>query len=298
MGSVVSVSPFRCRMWALHDRLEAAVDEHTCKAEIGSFLRYGQLVPALGRPLQGDPNHDVELIYGARRLFVAQHVNKPLAIELRQLTDMEAIIAMDIENRQRRDISPYEQGLCYARWLRGKHFNSQEEIAQALKISASQVSRLLRLARLPAVVIGAFETPLDICETWGLDLADAWDDPERRASLAEKARSIPKSESRASPKEIFSQLIANTAKGRPVKVTSRDEVVTDDRGRSLFRIRSRGKWVALLLPLNDVSSAVLQEIRENVTGVLQRARLQVADCDRRSKRGHKSERVGESSSPL
>ena len=284
MGAVVAVNPFRCRMWALHDRLEAGIGEQTCKAEIESFQRHGQLVPALGRPLSGDPNHEVELIYGARRLFVAQHLNKPLAVEVRQMTDMEAIIAMDIENRQRRDISPYEQGLCYARWLRGKHFGSQEDIAQVLKISASQVSRMLRLARLPAVVVGAFESPLDIRETWGLDLADAWDDPQRRGSLAGKARAIAASASRAAPKEIYSQLIANTVKGRPVKVKARDEVVSDDQGRALFRIRNRRKCVAILLPLDDVSSAVLQEIRDCVTVILQRARVQVADFNQRGQR--------------
>ena len=284
MGSIVTVNPFRCRMWALHDRLEAGIGEQTCRAEIESFQRHGQLVPALGRPLSGDPNHEVELIYGARRLFVAQHLNKPLAVEVRPMTDMEAIIAMDIENRQRRNISPYEQGLCYARWLRGKHFNSQEDIAQVLKVSASQVSRMLRLARLPAVVVGAFESPLDIRESWGLDLADAWDDPQRRGSLAGKARAIAANASRAAPKEVYSQLIAHSANGRIAKVKARDDVVSDDQGRALFRIRNRRKCIAVLLPPDAASAPVLQEIRDCVTAILQRARVQASDFNQRGRR--------------
>ncbi len=171
---VVSVNPFRCRLWVLHDRLEEHVTEETCKAEIESFLSRGQLVPALGRALRGDPDYDVELIYGARRLFVARHVNKPLMVELQELTDHEAILAMHIENRQRLDISPYERGLSYVSWLRAGHFASQGELARALGISTSQVSRLCRLAGLPAVVVDAFRNPAEIREEWGLHCWRCW----------------------------------------------------------------------------------------------------------------------------
>src|ERR1700680_1284415 len=180
MGNVVSISPFRCRMWALHDRLEAGITAETCKSEIASFLKHGQLVPALGRPVNGDPDCDIELIYGARRLFVSRHINRSLRVELREMWDREAIIAMDIENRQRADVSPYERAISYAACLRAGHFGSQQELARALKISASQVSRLLSLAKLPAVVVNAFATPFDICEGWGVDLIERMIDPVHR----------------------------------------------------------------------------------------------------------------------
>src|SRR5262249_20674676 len=166
--SVVSASPFRVRMWSLHDRCEEHVNEETCKAEIESFAKHGQLVPALGRVLHGDPGHDIELIYGARRLFVARHLNVPLLVEMREISDRDALIAMDIENRQRTDISPYERAMSYARWLSTGHFGSQDDIARALRISSSQVSRLLRLAKLPSVILNAFTSPLEICEALGL----------------------------------------------------------------------------------------------------------------------------------
>src|SRR5262245_57838727 len=143
MKSIVSVNPFRCRMWALHDRLETHVTEDTCRAEIESISKHGQLVPVLGRPLRQDPDYEVELIYGARRLFVARLINQPLLVELRELSDRDAIVAMDVENRLRQDISPYERGRSYARYLQSGFFKSQDEIARSLKISASQVSRLL-----------------------------------------------------------------------------------------------------------------------------------------------------------
>ena len=121
----------------LHDRLEDYVCEETCRGEIESTARHGQLIPALGRKIHGDPNYDIELIYGARRLFVARHLNKPLLVELRPLSDREAIVAMEIENRHRKDLSSYERGTSYARMLRTKQFKSQDDLARTLKVSGT-----------------------------------------------------------------------------------------------------------------------------------------------------------------
>src|SRR5579871_4858114 len=128
---ITSADPFRCRMWSLHDRLDEYVTEDACQAEIESFAKHGQLIPALGRPIRSDPDFDVEVICGARRLFVARHLNRPFLVEIRELSDRDALIAIDIENRHRRDVSPYERGLSYARWLRSGQFQSQEELAKA-----------------------------------------------------------------------------------------------------------------------------------------------------------------------
>src|SRR3569833_1486798 len=148
MRNILSVDPFRARMWSLHDRCHEHVNEETCAAEIESIKTHGQVVPALGRILRGDPNHDVELIYGARRLFVARHINVPLLVEMREICDRDALLAMDIENRQRTDISPYERAVSYARWLRTGYFGSLVDIARALRFSFFLVSWLLRFVLL------------------------------------------------------------------------------------------------------------------------------------------------------
>lgn len=59
MRQIVSVNPFRCRMWDLHDRLEQHLTDESCKKEIESFKRHGQLVPVLGRRLLNDKEHDM-----------------------------------------------------------------------------------------------------------------------------------------------------------------------------------------------------------------------------------------------
>lgn len=268
MPNVIVVSPFRCRMWDLHDRFETSVSEETCRSEIESFSRQGQLVPVLGRTLRGNPDHDIELICGARRLFVARHLRQDLIVELREMSDRDALIAMDTENRERQDISPYERGMSYARWLRSGHFGSQDDIARALKVSPAQVSRLLKLARLPAVVVDAFPNPLEICESWGLDLIEALDDPARRQSTIQQARTIRNLDPRPKGADVYRQLLAATAKGRRIKTKSHDEVVKDGRGRPLYRIRQLRNSVALLLPVERLPAATLASIRQAVTTIL------------------------------
>lgn len=267
--AIQSVNPFRCRMWDLHDRLDAHITEESCKAEIESFERHGQMVPALARKLVGDRDHDYELIYGARRLFVARHLNKPLLVEVRAMTDREAIVAMDVENRHRQDISPYERGLSYANWLRSGNFASQEDIARSLRISASQVSRLLKLARLPSVVVDAFGAATDICERWGLEIAEALEDAERRPAIIRTARTLAARNPREEAAKVYRELVHSGKESRKVKGSAHDEVVRDRRGAPLFRVRYQRNTVALVLPMGSLSPTALGRIRQAVCGLLQ-----------------------------
>lgn len=275
MKAVVTVNPFDCRMWDMHDRLEAQITEESCKSEIDSFIRHGQFIPVLGRPLRGDPSHKFELIYGARRLFVARHLNLPLVAEMREMSDREAIVAMDIENRQRSDISPYERGRSYARWLRAGHFGSQDDIARALKISASQVSRLLKLAQLPPVVIDAFDNPAEICEGWGLEIKQALDDPERRHATIRAARNASSLTPRLPAKEVYRKLIV-AARGRRIKPTAHDEVVKDIGGKPLFRIKHQSSSIAFVVPIEQATADAMERMRQAISEILQKQGRRVA----------------------
>ena len=272
MSRIVRVNPFRCRLWDLHERLEHTIGEGNCRAEIDSFKEHGQLIPALGRPLQNDPNHDVELICGARRLFVARHLNVPLLIELREMSDQDAIIAMDIENRQRRDVSPYERGLSFARCLRNGCFKSQEELARALKISQSQVSRLLALAQLPSVVVNAFPSSREIREGWAPDILSSLQ-PDQRHITIQRARSIAKVSPRPPAVDVYRQLIGAAMPGRRPRRRRGDEVVTDADGSPLFRVRTLGSAIALLVPIKEASDETLGALRAAVKDVMHAARM-------------------------
>lgn len=280
MSRIVSIDPFRCRMWESHDRFQEHLTEASCHTEIDSFRRHGQLVPAVGRPVTNDPDFEIELICGARRLFVARHLRQPLLVEVRELSDREAIVLMDIENRHRTDVCPYERGLGYARWLRSGLFSSQDDIARALKISPSQVSRLMKLARLPSVIVGAFDSPTDIHEVWGLDLVEAIEDPEKRRLVVRKARAISSGSTRLSAREVYQVLLGACASGPKVKQRRHDEVVKDASGNPLFRVRQQTGSIALLLPPGKVSARMLQDLRSVVANILQAEKRKVVEFAR------------------
>lgn len=251
----------------MHDRLEMHLTEEGCRSEIASFEKHGQLVPALGRPVAHDPDFDVEIICGARRLFVARHLNQPLKVDLREMTDIEAIVAIDIENRQRADVSPYERGLSFVQWIRSGYFRSQEEIARTLRMSPTHVSRLMQLTRLPSVILSAFDSPTSICEAWGLDLLRALENPQLRQPVINAARALSQAVPRPAPKDVFRQLIA-ASRGRSRRKRLRDEVVLDDSGRPLYRVRRQNQALAILLPISSLPPDVESHVRSAITDAL------------------------------
>jgi len=76
--NVISINPFRCRVWAEHGRLEEWVTEKSCEAELKSIAAHGQITPVLVRRVTDDPSYDFELICGTRRLFVTRFLNLAL----------------------------------------------------------------------------------------------------------------------------------------------------------------------------------------------------------------------------
>ena len=266
---VVSVNPFRCRVWDLHDRLEEYVTEESCRLEIESFRAHGQLVPALARPVRDDRDYDVEIVYGVRRLFVARHLGALLRVEVRDMSDHEAVVAMDVENRHRQDMSPYERGRVYQRLLRSKLFTSQDELARTLNVSASQVSRLLKVAQLPSVVVNAFSSPLELREGWGLDLYDGWMKEEMRPLIAQRARALAAHVPRAKAVEVYRCLLSPRGMSKGAGARGRDEVVRRADGTALYRIRSRQRAVAFLIDAGLTSPERMKRIRESLSDILQ-----------------------------
>lgn len=272
MKTTILVDPFRCRLWSLHDRLEEHIDEDNCAREIESFQQHGQRVSVLGRPVCDDPDYDVEVICGGRRLFIARLLGMQLLVEMRDLTDKEAIISMHIENCLRKEVSPYERGLAYQRWLRSGSFKSQDEMAAALGVSASRVCRLLKLAKLPSVILAAFGTAVDIREGWGDKLTEVIEDPVRKEPVIRAARSIAASGAALSPREVYRQLLAAAAPtapgGRKASAIPHDKVVEGVGGEPLFRIRQQQDAIALLLPVDRMSARTLDAIQRAVARIL------------------------------
>jgi ParB/RepB/Spo0J family partition protein len=262
------VSPSKCKMWSLHVRSEENINAASCASLIRSMRKHGQRLPALARPRVSLEGTEFELVYGARRLFAAQHLGIDLLIEVRNLDDRAAVIEMDIENRPREDISPYERGVNYSRWLRAGYFKNQQELAKELGVSETRVSRLLRYAELPAVVVAAFPSVRDIREEWAVRLANTCRDPALRGNITRRARERAAAPRTGSPQAMYDALLRG-AGIEVVKDQGRDEVVKGSNGKPLFRIAFRSKTLHVILPRAEITPATLSEITKSIATLLE-----------------------------
>lgn len=170
-GAVVNspqelIDPARCRIWERHNRDYGALSEERCRDLIDSILAQGrQEVPAIVRRILGDPDHDFEVICGARRhwsvswLRANNHSEIRYLVEIRDLTDEQAFRISDLENRAREDLSDRERARDYLNALNLYYSGRQKDMARRLNQSEAWLSRYLDLARLPADLVAAFADP-------------------------------------------------------------------------------------------------------------------------------------------
>jgi hypothetical protein len=119
------------------------------------------------------------------------------------------------------------------------------------------------------VVVAAFNSPLDNCETWAHELDAVLRDPERRERTISRARAIAAQRVRPDPREIVRQMVAASMPGRKVRTPSHDEVVNDSRGKPLFRVRHLASAVAFVLPMERISAPLLTQIKSAVAGAME-----------------------------
>lgn len=126
-------------------------------------LAGGNVQPILVRPLESSEGM-FEIIFGHRRHQACSQLGiEVLAVILATpLSDAEFFAAMDRENRERADLSPYEHGVMYAQALEDRLYPSQRRLAEALGVSHTWVQKVLTIAQLPPAVVGCFRSPLEV----------------------------------------------------------------------------------------------------------------------------------------
>lgn len=201
-GTVVNspqelVDPARCRIWERHNRDYAALNEERCRDLIESILAQGrQEVPAIVRRVNGDPDHDFEVICGARRhwtvawLRANNHPEVRYLVEIRDLTDEQAFRVSDLENRAREDLSDIERARDYLQALDLYYGGRQKDMARRLNQSEAWLSRYLDLARLPAELVAAFPDPFELKISHITTLKPLLKSDDSRAAVLAEARRI------------------------------------------------------------------------------------------------------------
>lgn len=175
----------------------------------------GNVQPIKVRPI-GDADGKgalYEVVYGHRRLEACRQLDLPVLAVIDNLDDRTLFIEMERENRERADLSPWEQGVMYARALDCGLFSSNRQLASSLGVDPSNLGKSLALARLPMEIVNAFETPLDIQLRWAPLLNQALevdaDGTRRRAQAVAAERKLKSS------KAILDYIVSSEVQNAP-----------------------------------------------------------------------------------
>jgi len=113
-----------------------------------SIREHGIVQPVVVRPAKDSAGH-YELIAGERRWRAAQRAGlATVPVIIREVDDRVALELAIIENVQRADLNPIEEGMGYQQLI-DDHEYTQADLAQVIGKSRSHVANTLRLLKLP-----------------------------------------------------------------------------------------------------------------------------------------------------
>jgi ParB family chromosome partitioning protein len=146
-------------------------NRHEASFATADFIRFkadiehagGNVQPILVRPLQAE-TQSYEIVFGHRRHRACLELGLPVlaAISTAPMSDLELFAAMDRENRERADLSAWEQGTMYRKALDEQMFPSQRRLAESLGVSHTWVRKAISVAEIPDPVVQCFRSPLEI----------------------------------------------------------------------------------------------------------------------------------------
>jgi len=198
--NIMRLDPTHVRMWGLADRDQETLNQRDCGDLIESMRAVGQVIPCIGRPVDG-PDHEVELIVGARRLFSAQRIAQDdpefrLLAHVKPLDDLVAFKIMDAENRVREDISDWARATSYQRAIDSGQFKGREHLATTLGMPTAKLSKLLAFFELPDQIRDAFPDKPSFRANWAYELLRGYrkikKETQARESLFTKAANLRK----------------------------------------------------------------------------------------------------------
>lgn len=156
------IEPEKCRVWRHHNRLYDLLTPENCEDLISSIeARGAQTVSAIVRPAaENDDGIEFEIIAGARRHFSVSYLRNAKGrkdilyrIEPHDLSDEEAFLIADAENRDREDLSDFERARDYQKALEFYYGGSMKEMAAKLNVAEKWLYNFIVLARMPEEII-------------------------------------------------------------------------------------------------------------------------------------------------
>lgn len=203
------ISPLRIARSRFANRHESSFDGddfQRLKREIEEAG--GNVQPIKVRPVTSLAESELsyEIVFGHRRHEACRQLGIDVLAVVDNLDDRSLFVEMERENRERQDLSPWEQGVMYARALDQGLFASNRQLAAALGIDHSNVGKSLTLARLPEEVVAAFRSPLEIQLRWAPLLTRAIDGD--REAVMRRAQALAHAPVKGAAKDVLSGLVA------------------------------------------------------------------------------------------
>lgn len=270
---VMSLDPKQVHAGALADRHDLSLDANDPKLlELKrSLLRDGQIQPISVRAVKGRDG-EYEIVSGHRRHAAALQLDTetPGGFPIRAVLDGGAgdaamrALRMYVENAARMDLSPYELGQAFRRWIDDGLFADQQVLAAATELSKASISKYLSLAALPDSVVQAFRDPRAISLRWVEQLAPVL--KEHRVALLNVAAQLAADTEPRTPEETLRALLAAGAAQKPQAKAVKTESVSL-KGRTLYKIAPRGNGIQIKFGAK-LPPAVAREAHERVKQAL------------------------------
>lgn len=268
-GAPMALDPNRIGHSKLANRISenfAGEEFETLKADI--YLVGKNVTPIKVRRVQRNDGVDYEIVYGHRRHAACKQLGIPVIALVEEMDDREHFLQMEMENRSKKNLSAWEQGLMYETALSLGLFPSNKQLAEACRLDVGLVGKALRIFRLPAQVVEAFASPLHIQFAYAKPLGDAVE--ENLDIVLSRASEIQQSGKKLKPAKVLALLLGidQGLNGSAPKTFS--PVVIKGNASSAAKILFNSDTNSIAVNITGVDEKRLSELEELVTEFLKK----------------------------
>ena len=243
-------------------------NRHRQAYESAAFLRLkddiklagGNVQPILVHHMAGEAV-PYRIVFGHRRYAACRELSLPVlaAIYEGTMSDKELFTAMDRENREREDLSVYEQGRMYRMALDEGLYPSARRLAEDLGVSHTWVNKSLVVSDLPVPVVECFRTPLEIQHRHAMVLTQA---------LQADSRSVLKRAEKLRGRNLAPGAVVDELAGQASGVSRHDPVVLKGKGGARGDIAYHPKKQQYSINLFGLKEDRLSEVKELIRKLL------------------------------
>jgi ParB family chromosome partitioning protein len=222
---------------------------------VRSLQANGQDQPVRVRPAPDGAAAKYEIVQGHRRLAACLHLDRVTdgGFKIRALLDVAAkdarnlVLKMYRENEERFDLSAYEKGVQFQKWIDAGLYETAREIAAEIGVGEATVGKYLAIATLPQFVLDAFTDLREIPVRAGSALSQLSSSSNLSAVQKEAVR-IARLDPRPSCDEVIKLLVSvatRTTKNR--KPATTQETLVRIKGKVPLKVATKGNRISLKL---------------------------------------------------